>query len=75
MADFPDVTEYRDCYRVIERKPLLPYIINPTPNYNIDGRTMAKRLKNDYNTSYSINFQWPTNDKLPYTFWTVDDKK
>lgn len=69
VVDFHGTTEYTDSFQLPEKKKLFPYIINPTPNYNVDGRLMSKRLVEPLRTSYTINYQWPDASQLHLYPW------
>jgi len=66
---YPGLTEYLDRYRNEEDDHITHYKINPLPDYNIDGRRVARvKCSNDV-TEYQYSFVYPDAKKLVKYPW------
>lgn len=67
---FPGTTEYTDRYRAPRRDDRDPdYIINPSPNFNIDGRVLATPAYCRNTTEYRTRYEWPDGNKITKYPW------
>lgn len=67
---FPGITEYTDRYKEPRRDERDPdYIINPSPNYNVDGRVLARPAYYRSVTEYATRYEWPDGNKITKYPW------
>jgi hypothetical protein len=66
---FPGLTEYLDRFRKPKHHKGAHYKINPLPEYNIDGRVVAKPLYNLNRSEYKTLFPFPDGELIAQFPW------
>lgn len=67
---FPGTTEYIDRYVAPRRDgPTADYVINPTPDYRINGRPMARQRFLCTESEYERRYQWPDGERIMKFPW------
>lgn len=67
---FPGTTEYIDRYSTRTRdRPSVDYPINPTADYRINGRPMAKQRYICSETEYQLRYEWPDGERIKMFPW------